>query len=144
MSDVHEISVNIADKLGATATATVHCVNGTVDDYSIDLIVTNLHDRFNETLYNGTLQLGGGASLPSKLSYGTSIGVIPQPAVLAAYNKSDPTESKPIVILIYGPNPPSWPTQKSCRFSIRSSSNATRDGATTRSKSRQSARWAAL
>ena len=112
VSDVHEISVNIADKLGATATATVHCVNGTIDDYSIDLIVTNLHDRFNETLYNGTLQLGGGASLPSKLSYGTSIGVIPQPAVLAAYNKSDPTESKPIVILIYGPNPPSWPTQK--------------------------------
>ena len=74
MSDVHEISVNIPDKLGATATATVHCVNGTIDDYSIDLIVTNLHDRFNETLYNGTLQLGG-ASLPSKLSYATSIGV---------------------------------------------------------------------
>lgn len=106
-TDVHLVTLSIADHVGATATAAVHCVNGTVDDYTIDLTLVTLHDRFNETLYSGTLKLGGDA-LPVNMSDGGTVGVLPQPAVIAAYPEVAPSDP-PVVIFVYGPNPPPPP-----------------------------------
>ena len=66
--DVHLISVQIDDVTGSTATATVHCLNATVPDYTIDLLGDHFvrHDDHNNSHFNGTLHVTGksfGASL---------------------------------------------------------------------------------
>ena len=114
VDDVHTLTGDLPDDpIGAAGTLTGHCLNGTIADYSIPVILAaHRTDRsgFLNLVYNATVTLGG-VAYGAQLAYSHS----PQPnhtsSYLVVYANDGNPQPASIGFLVYGgiPAPPPPP-----------------------------------